>query len=181
MILNIEKMRNVTSILSDEHQTIMNVIESILDECEQLESGKEINTSFFNDAVLFITQFADGYHHAKEEDVLFKAMLNNLEQMHCNPIPVMLHEHEVGRQYVKGMVTALAQEDKMELIQNSRGYCALLQNHIFKEDNVLYPIAEDTLSDIQKQQIEDAYQSVQADNFNKKELHALIHKLARNH
>jgi hemerythrin-like domain-containing protein len=158
----------------------LNVLDSIINECEQLENGKEMNASFFDDAVLFITEFADGYHHAKEEDVLFKTMLDNLAYMHCNPIPVMLHEHEVGRQFVKGMVAALARNNINELIQNSRGYCTLLRNHIFKEDNVLYPIAEDTLSDLQKQQIEEAYTSVQADNFNEKELQILIRKLTGN-
>ena len=34
-------------------------------------------------------------------------MLENLGIMHCKPIPVMLQEHDTGRQYVKGMEEAL--------------------------------------------------------------------------
>ena len=35
--------------------------------------------------------------------------------------------------------------------QNARGYCELLQEHIFREDNILYPMADEALKEeIQK-------------------------------
>ncbi|QQS51264.1 MAG: hemerythrin domain-containing protein [Bacteroidota bacterium] len=154
-------MKNITQILSDEHQTILKVIDAALQECEAIEKGKAIEAGFFQKVIDFIKNYADKFHHAKEEDILFKAMLENIEHLHCNPIPVMLHEHDEGREYVKGMELGLANSDTGQILENARGYCYLLQQHIYKEDNVLYPMAEEALSDEQKDAVNQKYQKVE--------------------
>ncbi len=173
-------MKNITKILSEEHQNILKVIDVVMDECEQMENGKEINRGFFKDVIYFIKNYADGFHHAKEEDVLFKTMLEDTGNMHCNPIPVMLHEHDEGRTYVKGMEEALLQNDVKKLIKNACGYGYLLQEHIYKEDNILYPMAEEGLNDEQKLRVEELYQKVNTGDFLNKDINAFIENLIQN-
>jgi hemerythrin-like domain-containing protein len=143
-------MKNITQVLSDEHQTILKVIEAALSECSELENGKVLEIEFFQKTIDFIKNYADKFHHAKEEDILFKAMLENIENLHCNPIPVMLQEHDAGRHFVNVMEQGIDEKDQEKLNENARGYCMLLQNHIYKEENVLYPMAENALSNEQK-------------------------------
>jgi hemerythrin-like domain-containing protein len=178
-IIKFFKMKNITNELSEEHQTILKVIDIVLNECNQLEKNKEPDKAFFNEVINFIKKYADGYHHAKEEDILFKAMLDNIENMHCNPIPVMLHEHDAGRQFVKGMIEALSAGNKQELIENARGYCFLLQSHIYKEDNILYPMAEQVLDESQKQRVEELFNAVKAEEFFDINIQAFIDKLSQ--
>ncbi|MBR8536048.1 hemerythrin domain-containing protein [Carboxylicivirga sediminis] len=154
-------MKNITQILSDEHQTILKVIDAVLKECTELESGKTLNIDFFKKTIDFIKNYADKFHHAKEEDILFKAMLENIENLHCNPIPVMLHEHDEGREFVKGMEQGILENNTEKIIENARGYGALLQNHIYKEDNVLYPMAEEALTDDQKDAVNKRYMEIE--------------------
>jgi len=154
-------MKNITQILSDEHQNILRVISAALSECTEIENGKELNIEFFEKTIDFIKNYADKFHHAKEEDILFKAMLENVESLHCNPIPVMLHEHDEGRNYVKGMEHGIAENNTNMIIESTRGYCFLLQEHIYKEDNILYPMAEQALTDEQKDSINQKYQEVE--------------------
>jgi len=154
-------MGNITQVLSDEHQTILKVIDAALKECSEIEKGKALKVEFFQKIIDFIKNYADKFHHAKEEDILFTAMLENVGNMHCNPIPVMLHEHDEGREFVKGMEQGISENDTNKLIKNARGYCALLQNHIYKEDNVLYPMAEEALSDEQKEIVNQKYKEVE--------------------
>lgn len=163
-------MKNITNVLSDEHQNILKVIESMLSTCEKIESGDEINHDYFKNAIAFIKNYADTYHHAKEEEILFKAMLDNVNGMHCNPIPVMLYEHDEGRSYVKGLEAGLANNSKREILDNARGYCYLLRDHIYKEDNVLYPMAEEALNDEQKDRVQQLYNEVNAKNGHHTEL-----------
>ena len=137
---------NPTKILSDEHQNILKVIDALTKECNVLESGKELNKDFFEKAIDFIRNYADKFHHAKEEDILFKELCKDTVQMHCNPIPQMLHEHDLGRNFVKGMEEALKENNKEKVIENARGYIELLQEHIHKEDNILYPMADEALN-----------------------------------
>lgn len=163
-------MKNITKVLSDEHQNILKVIESILSTCENIKAGDEINPIYFDNAIAFIKNYADTYHHAKEEEILFKAMLNNVNTMHCNPIPVMLSEHDEGRSFVKGLEAGLANNNKQEILDNARGYCYLLINHIYKEDNVLYPMAEEALNDVEKDRVLQLYNDVNSKNGNHTEL-----------
>lgn len=159
-------MNNITQILCNEHQYILKVISAALNECEKVESGQEPDVVFFEKTIDFIKNYADKFHHAKEEDILFKAMLDNVDGLHCNPIPVMLHEHQEGRHYLQGMEQGLAESNIPELIKNTRAYGYLLEQHIYKEDNILYPMAEEALTNEQKQEVNKLYE--EADNaFNK--------------
>ena len=106
-----------------------------MNECEQLKNSKTVDVKFFQKVILVIKDYADGFHHLEEEDILFKVMLEEMETIHCNPIPVMLNEHDAERQYVKGMEEALLHNDVDKLIENVRGYSYLLQEHVDKEDN----------------------------------------------
>ena len=163
-------MKNITAILSEEHRNILRVIDTMLAECEQIESGKNLEKIFFENVIDFIKNYADRYHHAKEEDILFKVMLENTEKLHCNPIPVMLYEHDTGRQYVKGMEDGLNENKQEKIIENARAYGYLLQEHIYKEDNVLYPMAEEALNDHQKDLVLEKYKEVETGEFSEENI-----------
>lgn len=161
-------MKNVTAVLKDEHKNILRVIKALLNECKSLESGEEINQVFFNNAVEFIQGYADGYHHAKEEGILFKELCGDEIKMHCNPTGQMLLEHELGRGYVKGLKKGIKKNDAAEIIKNARAYAELLTDHIYKEDNILYPMAEEALGEKQKLVISGEFRKVESRQADKK-------------
>ena len=134
-----------TKILSEEHKNIIKIIGALNKECDSLESGKPLDKEFFIKAVDFIKNYADKFHHAKEEDILFKEF--NKSRSHCNPTEQMLYEHDLGRNFVKGMEQASKENNKEKLMENARGYSQLLQEHIYKEDNILYPMADEALNE----------------------------------
>ncbi len=138
---------NPLQILSEEHVNILKVVESIKKECAALETGKELDKEYFDKAIDFIINYADKFHHAKEEDILFVELNKDEVEMHCNPVNQMLHEHVLGRNFVQGLKEGLIGDDKSKVINNARGYAQLLQEHIYKEDNILFPMADQALSD----------------------------------
>ena len=138
-------MERTTDELCREHKNILAVIEALEKHCGDVENGAKPDKDFFEKAVAFIRGYADRFHHAKEEDVLFTALDEDGVRMRCNPTRQMLLEHSTGRSFVKGMERALEDGDAAALAENSRGYAGLLKDHIFKEDNVLYPMAEEAL------------------------------------
>ena len=74
-------MENPTKILSDEHQNILKVINTLIRECDALESEKGLDKAFFEKAIDFIRNYADKYHHAKEEGVIFQWLTNPIRVM----------------------------------------------------------------------------------------------------
>jgi len=95
----------------------------------------------------FIHKFADHFHHAKEEDILFRYLGVPGVLTHCNPIPQMLMEHDKARGYVQNMERAVQAKELNVLADNAAQYARLLTEHIYKEDNILYPMGEAGLSD----------------------------------
>ena len=154
-------MKTATEMLSDEHRNILRLIDAMLEKCDQLENKKEIDRAFFEKAIDFIRNYADKFHHAKEEDILFKELCKDTVEMHCNPTEQMRYEHDTGRGFVRGMEEALNKNDKKKLIKNARDYAELLQQHIYKEDSILYPMAEDALPGKTKKSILDKFKKLE--------------------
>ena len=162
-------MKKPTTILSDEHKNILCVINRILKECGKIDSGGNIDEAFFQKAVSFIKNYADKFHHAKEEDILFMELNKDGVLEHCNPIGQMLHEHSLGRGFVKGLSEAVEKGEKTEAVKNARGYCELLQEHIFKEDNILYPMADEALKEGAQKEIAEKFAKIPELKFEEKD------------
>jgi len=158
-----------TEVLMSEHRVIERVIGALEKAAAQLESGQDLRHGFFLDAAEFIKEFADGCHHSKEEGVLFTTMVEYGMPLQGSPVAVMLAEHEQGRLFTRGMKQAAqdladGETSARELIvQNARGYAALLRQHILKEDRILFPMAEQMIPTGQHLQVYEEYQCL-ADN-----------------
>jgi hemerythrin-like domain-containing protein len=155
-------MARLTEKLSEEHKDILEVIGAVGRECGALEAGGEIDKDFFAKAIDFIRNYADTYHHAKEEDILFEELGRPDVQMHCDPTQQMLREHEMGRDFVRGLEAGVEAGDKAKTFKNALGYGQLLQQHIYKEDNILYPMAEGALSEERSREIATRFADVDA-------------------
>ncbi len=140
-----------TDILYEEHRIIMKVLECLQKIVEQAEDSGKLNLKSANHAIDFLKNFADGCHHAKEEDRLFGVMEENGIPRQNGPIGVMLVEHDEGRKSVRGMAQCVekAAQGDAEAVRRFAGHVhdltALLSAHIAKEDQVLFPMANQVL------------------------------------
>lgn len=114
----------------------------------------------------FIRNYADKFHHAKEEDILFVELCKDTIKMNCNPTEQMLYEHEQGRNFVKKMEKGVNENNKDKIIENGRCYADLLQEHIFKEDNILYIMADKALNQKIQASIMEKFQKIENSKFN---------------
>ena len=154
---------NVTQVMSDEHQLILRMIALVERNTALMEAGKFRDWQFFLDAVDFIRNYADRFHHAKEEDVLFIELIKNGMPEKQSPIEAMQMEHDQGRSHARAIEEAAQKALDGEIgqaaiiIENAKGYAALLRGHIEKEDTILYPLAERVLPEEVRARMLDAY------------------------
>lgn len=159
---------NVTQVMVDEHKLILRMIALVEKNTELLEQGKFRDWKFYLDAVDFIRNYADRFHHAKEEDVLFIELIKNGMPEKQSPIEAMHMEHDQGRAYVRGMEEAARKALDGEIGQaniiaeNAKGYAALLRGHIEKEDDILYPLAERVLPEDVRSRMLEAYTTAES-------------------
>ncbi len=137
--------------LVDEHRNILAVLESFDQFAATTVSSDFCDRARLGAYVSFIREYADKYHHAKEEDILFATMAENGFSRNEGPIAVMLAEHDEGRKYVKFLLEAsqeprdLSADERRAVANTIRAYTELLRGHIYKEDNILYPMANQHL------------------------------------
>ncbi len=69
------------------------------------------------------------------------------------PVAVMLHEHELGRAHVAAVADNIAAaaagvaSARTVVAERLAAYASLLRQHISKEDNILYPMADRVFSE----------------------------------
>jgi hemerythrin-like domain-containing protein len=142
-----------TTILKLEHREIEKVLAALEQGCDRIEGGDPPPPLFFEQVLDFLRSFADRVHHKKEEDLLFARMIGRGFPREEGPLAVMLEEHERGRALVRRLgetVGRLGEGDDTALgalVEDARTYVALLASHIEKEDHILYPLAENILSE----------------------------------
>lgn len=127
--------------LVDEHVTIKRWIALIPAVVENLDLATEEGRQLIADGIDMIRFYADRYHHAKEEDILFKYFDDNSEILQ-----VMYEDHSTARGHVKAMLEALERSDRATLGQHLLAYRELLTEHIKKEDEILFPWMDRNLS-----------------------------------
>ena len=137
-----------SGVLRDEHQRILGVADALETMLNETAGGGASDPDALSDCVTFFRLFADACHHAKEEDLLFPELESAGLPHDDGPIAVMLDEHRRGRLFVKAMadahpgVRAGDAGARATFERNARAYIDLIRNHITKEDNVLFMMAD---------------------------------------
>lgn len=127
--------------LVDEHVLIKRWIALIPRVVENLDVESEKGRRLILDGIDMIRSYADKYHHAKEEEILFKYFDEN-----ADILQVMHQDHTRGRALVKEILAALEQRDRETIAENLLAYRNLLTEHIRKEDDILFPWMDNQLS-----------------------------------
>ncbi len=133
----------------------------------------------------FFRVFVDKCHHAKEEEVLFPALLEAGLPREGGPVQVMLVEHDAGRKLVAEMYAALeyyrsgAPGAFTSLAAAAQGYTQLLLDHILKEDNILYPLADANIPVPVQDGMIEAFEEIETDRIGRgthEQFHAMLKK-----
>jgi hemerythrin-like domain-containing protein len=140
------------TILMEEHRLIESVLGSLETCTVEVEGGLAFERAFARDYAEFLRGFADAWHHGKEEDILFRRMVERGFSAEAGPVAVMLHEHREGRALVSSIRAVgvgsgdVTPAERAAFLSGARGFIPLLRQHIQKEDNILYPMSERVLT-----------------------------------
>ncbi len=147
------RTRRISSVLRAEHELISRLMAVLQRLVDRSERGGGFARETFGECVEFFRSFADECHHAKEEGLLFPALEWRGIPRAGGPIGVMLHEHEMARGFTRDMARALEAHDaddpdaKERFCAAAGQYIELLTNHIAKEDNILFNMADQVLTE----------------------------------
>ena len=168
--------------LREEHDSILYVLQ-ILE--KMVASGSlDLDTKFryYGEVVYFLKTFADKCHHGKEENILFDELVSKGIHNENGPIGVMLSEHVQGRQHVAQMNKAVEDRNVAQFDEAAIQYAILLRHHIDKENNALFVMADNVLSETEQDLMFEKFESREEDVIGHgvhEQLHAMIGEWAK--
>ncbi len=101
----------------------------------------------------FLLEFGDKIHNRKEENFLFPLMEERGIPTAGGPLGVMLQEHEMERELLSTMLTRVSSlassppDKRQEFCRKGFEYLQIRAEHIWKENDILYPMARKVLND----------------------------------
>lgn len=167
----------------EEHEQILRLCRVIRSRCCAALEGGEIDVQEGRAVVDFIQNYADALHHKKEENCLYKLMVERLGRVAENLVTHgMLVDHHEARNTVRELLAALDRYEqepgtatKLDVIGRAMGYVYLLEAHVSRENEVVYPFANRMLSAEDQQRVDE--DSLQIQKEHQKEIEHYLHFL----
>lgn len=131
--------------LEHEHDMISHLLAAMQEYSLSILRTKQVDKEWLKNCLCFLQEYADVFHHQKEEELVFSRLREASPQGKILVEQGMLVEHDMARYYIRSM-KKLLQEDVTEdvcvrLIGFLQAYTDLLHRHIEKENGVAYPYA----------------------------------------
>lgn len=142
-----------TDILRSEHTIILNVLGALERIAKNQRDSGDLEVTSAGEALEFLQNFADRCHHAKEEGQFFPALAAHGLPVKVGPLAVMVADHDRGRALLACMAKALAGASTQDPSAAAdyriaaQSYVDLMRDHIDKENDVLFPMGDEMLSD----------------------------------
>ena len=137
-----------------DHELIEKVIKAMQSTIELLNDKKQIPESILLPVIDFSKNFTDVCHHTKEEKSLFPALEEAGMPTNMGPIAMMLIDHqrsrEIGNEMEKSAKEYLSSGNSEKLIADMQLYVDHITEHLWKENNKLFMMAEVRLENVSK-------------------------------
>jgi hemerythrin-like domain-containing protein len=173
-----------TEELVREHEVIQAVLDAAWAESARIAETSAVRADITGMLLDFFRGFTDRCHHSKEERHLFPMLGSKGLPQDRGPIAVMLFEHAEGRRLLsaveRGLKSAVENDASAwrSIAENLASYVNLLQDHIAKENGVLFPMADRILSSDDQLILHDAFERVEEMEAGSG-AHGRYHELAR--
>ena len=145
-----------TAELRHEHEIILRALMVLERAADRLAAGAPVDEAALGELVALIRLFADTCHHGKEEDLLFPLLQ---DKGVGTVLRVFLDDHVEGRGY---LATLAGGAPAAARAAAARKYVGLLRDHIQRENEVLFPMADDVLGHEEHAALARGYAEVEA-------------------
>ena len=139
-----------TESLRKDHKLIEKVLQALGATIKLLKDGKKIPEQILLPTIDFTQNFTDVCHHGKEEEALFPALEKAGMPTHMGPIRMMLLDHQRTKQIAEKIEESskkyLETNDSTDLILALEVYVQHVTEHLWKENNRLFMMAESRLN-----------------------------------
>jgi hemerythrin-like domain-containing protein len=141
-----------------EHRVIEQAMRALEGMCLRMQTGSIVPDEELTKLLDFIRNFADGFHHSREESHLFPALEQIGIKNEDGPLSFLREEHETERKLLGVLESAIGdyRHNKAaaeKFVSAAMEFKDHLIEHIEREDSLLFILAEEMLDDEVKDSI----------------------------
>ncbi|MDP4267783.1 MAG: hemerythrin domain-containing protein [Bacteroidota bacterium] len=175
-----------TEQLKAEHEGIKLILKVMERISNKLEMEKNFLPNDLKRIIEFMKLFVYKCHHSKEEKILFpaleKAGIKNVD----GPIEIILNEHPISKLLLSNLEMSLNKFIDREsgseelVIKEIRNFICLMNNHINKENEILFLMAKKALSNERQEELYfklEEYEERTVDSCKIEEFHNLLNEM----
>ena len=133
--------------LKQDHLAVERILNLIDELGNRVQAGHPVPAGFERWAVESLSHFGDHCHHVKEESALFPLLWIRVTPNEAGPVGMILVEQKRGRIYLRRMMDDAVRRDRLGFAFVAVEYARWLRRHIFKENHVIFQMAETCLTE----------------------------------
>ncbi len=138
---------NPIQTMLDEHEVICQA-ETIIENLNKTwEADADQYKKTVTTLITFFREYADGYHHKKEEDVLFPAIHDHPDFVLQEILEEFETHHEDFREYTRTIEEAINEGNFEKSFKELNNYLQDLLDHIAAENDELFVLAENLMDE----------------------------------
>jgi hemerythrin-like domain-containing protein len=162
-------MYRATESLEREHRMIEKIVKVMSILVDELTDNRKIHDDILRDLGQFLRVYGNQCHHGKEESCLFPLLeTRGVPEEGC-PLGTLRHEHERSRALTQALVQATVEYSadpysaRPALMEVLRELVRFYPAHIWKEEYLLFPLADKVLSAGDQERLLKEFANVESD------------------
>jgi hemerythrin-like domain-containing protein len=177
-------MTNVLDKLHEDHKNFTKLLNYLEQQLKLLKDCERLDLELILKALQYMKEYPDLVHHPLE-DVIFKYFIEHHGKAQ-NDLKALLQEHsempELTNRLIEMIQGALSDlpQNRQELCTNLQTYLVKQKEHLNHEEEHVYPVIRDTMTDQEWQNIDSSLENVSDPLFGKKVVknyQALLHQV----
>ncbi|MBL7922698.1 MAG: hemerythrin domain-containing protein [Bacteroidia bacterium] len=140
-------MNKTIELLYEEHANIINAIDIVKQLKPLISQNTERYEELCHELLDYFRDYADRYHHHKEELILFPLMSKKNELLGEGVVAEMFSQHTEFREMTSNIRVALSEKQYTSAQKQLEEYTEALLDHIAVENDELFVIAESLFSE----------------------------------
>ena len=158
-----------TETLAKEHELVILVTKAAEEEVRYIRDTGEFRPEVVDELVDFFEYFTEGCHDPKEEHLLFARLRLRGLPAETGILAEFYREHQEFHSRLRDIehwVRAWRKTetgDVNELVTHLDGYLQLMRSHVAREDELLFPMANELLTDEDQEDLELGFDSIECE------------------
>ena len=153
-----------------EHREINELLDIMSNIALKIKSKDVFYPNDVEEIINYLIVLIDKSHQGKEDEVFYPELISSGIPKETAPLSIINYEHTLSKRYLNDISSCvvnckIGNDFSGELLADSlTNYVVVIKNHIQREEEIVFPIANEVLSDEKQNEISQRFEDIEKKN-----------------